>query len=191
VSEAEELRASRARIASAARDERRRVERALHDGVQQDLIAVAVRLQLLRQLAGGDAVAALELIDELQRDVHDALDRVHELASGIYPSVLDARGLPDALREAGRLTGVELRVEAVSIGRYPRDVEGAVYFCCLAALQDAAPGEAVTIALREHEGVLRVELPAAGAAVRDLVEAAGGELADETTATIPLGSSSL
>jgi signal transduction histidine kinase len=185
VSEADELRASRTRIARAAHDGRRRIEHALHDGVQQDLIATSVRLQLLQQLAESDLPAALELVEELRREVRAALERVRTLASGIYPSVLDARGLPDALREAARVTGVEIRLDAQGIGRYAREVEAGVYFCCLAVLERADPGETVAIGLSEHDGVLRLELPFAGTAVRDLVEAAGGALSGGA-ATIPL-----
>ena len=169
---ADELRASRARIAASERDERRRIERALHDGAQQDLIALSVRLQLLRELVAGGQEAALELVDELQRDTHEALDRVRALAADIYPSLLDARGLPDALRAAGA------RVHADTGNRYPVDIEACIYFCCR-ALMDAAHGT-VAIALREDAGTLRAELDCAAAvdptAARDLIESCGGTL---------------
>jgi len=190
VTEADELRASRARLAASAASERRRIERALHDGVQQDLIAISVRLQLLRELLGGDAAPTLELLDELQRDTRDALDRVCAVAGDTYPSILDARGLPDALREAARTIGRSVRVEASSVGRHPAELERAVYFCCRALLETASAEP--TLVLRETDRELRLE--ATGefdvTAARDLAEAAGGTLTvdrDRVTATFPLG----
>jgi signal transduction histidine kinase len=140
-------------------EERRAVERALHDGVQQDLIALCVRLQLLRQLVEADPAAALVELAELHREAHAALDRVRTLANDVYPSVLDARGLPEALRAAGAT------VDGEAGGRYPREVEAAAYFFCRDALAGAAD---LTVSLREEDGALRVD--AAGA-----------------TATFPLG----
>jgi signal transduction histidine kinase len=134
-------------------DELRRIERALHDGVQQDLVAVAVRLQLARRLAATDLSAALELLDEIENDVHVALDEVRTLANGIYPSTLDARGLPEALRGAAHEQNVTLTLEAEGIGRYPADIEAAAYFFCRAAFTD---GARVTVQLHEEDGVLRV-----------------------------------
>lgn len=190
MTEADELRASRARLAASAASERRRIERALHDGVQQDLIAISVRLQLLRELLGGDAAPTLELLDELQRDTRDALDRVRAVAGDTYPSILDARGLPDALREATRTIGRSVRVEASSVGRHPAELERAVYFCCRALLETASAEP--TLVLRETDRELRLE--ATGefdvTAARDLAEAAGGTLTvdrDRVTATFPLG----
>ena len=190
MTEADELRASRARLAASAASERRRIERALHDGVQQDLIAISVRLQLLRELLGGDAAPTLELLDELQRDTRDALDRVRAVAGDTYPSILDARGLPDALREATRTIGWSVRVEASSVGRHPAELERAVYFCCRALLETASAEP--TLVLRETDRELRLE--ATGefdvTAARDLAEAAGGTLTvdrDRVTATFPLG----
>lgn len=190
MTEADELRASRARLAASAASERRRIERALHDGVQQDLIAISVRLQLLRELLGGDAAPTLELLDELQRDTRDALDRVRAVAGDTYPSILDARGLPDALREAARTIGRSVRVEASSVGRHPAELERAVYFCCRALLETASAEP--TLVLRETDRELRLE--ATGefdvTAARDLAEAAGGTLTvdrDRVTATFPLG----
>ena len=188
MTEDDELRASRARLADSAGTERRRFERALHDGVQQDLIAVSVRLQLLRELLGGDATPALELLDELQRDTHEALDRVRALANDAYPSILDARGLSEALRGA-ELSG---RVDATGVGRHPAGLERTVYFCCRALLEAAAPGEEPALTLRETGRELRLD--ARGefdvTAARDLAEAAGGTLTVDrgcVTATFPLG----
>jgi signal transduction histidine kinase len=178
VTESDELRASRARLAASAGADRRRIERALHDGVLQDLIAVSVRLQLLRELVAGDLPAALELLDELQHDTRDALARVRSLAGDIYPALLDSRGLPDAIREAARTFGASVRIDVSRLRRHPVAIETAVYFFCRAALEGAEDGAALTIDLQEKGDVLHLEI--AGLDVtellpaRDLVEAVGG-----------------
>jgi signal transduction histidine kinase len=142
-------------------DERRRLERALHDGAQQDLIAISVRLQLLRRLvAGAEAIA---LLDELQRDAHDALDRLRELANDVYPSTLDVWGLAHALRELARPAGVTVVVE---VGRYPAAVEAAVYF----AARDLLDG-ARALTLREEDGALVLSVEPSGASERFYVSA--------------------
>jgi signal transduction histidine kinase len=206
------LHAARARQAAAADAERSRIERALHDGVQQDLIAVAVRLQLARRLAASDLPAALELLDELGRDVRDALGRVRVLAGEIYPSLLEARGLPDALRASASALGVPVRVDAAGVGRQSAELEAAIYFCGRAALENVAAyagsGARATIRLHQDGDALRLEVgddgvgfdpaldPAGGGltGARDRVEAFGGELAIESApgrgtsiaATVPL-----
>lgn len=189
---ADELEASRARLASAGRDELRRIERALHDGVQQDLIALSVRLQLLQQAVREDPAAALDLVDELRQEAREALDRVRALANRVYPSLLEVRGLPDALRAVGA------RVDAETLGRYPRDIEAAAFFCCRALLDVAGANADTTIRLHDGGESLQVELETAGdpelTVARDLAEASGGVLVAETSsdggtrvaATIPL-----
>jgi signal transduction histidine kinase len=192
-----ELRTLRSRLVTGALGERRRIERVLHDGVQQDLVAVSVRLQLVRELLAADPSAALELLDELQRDARDALDRVRTLASEIYPSLLAARGLPDALREAARAAGESVRVNAAGLRRYPTEIEAAVYFACRAVLDDPSADARVTLDLREADGELLLEIAGAGGVapvqVEDFVVAAGGTLRLEPapegtrlTAAIPL-----
>lgn len=173
---ADELRVSRARIAVSARDERRRIERALHDGVQQDLIAISVRLQLLQHAVTTDPASALPLVEELQRDTHAALHRIRALANEVYPSLLDARGLVDALRAAGA------RIDSHPLRRYPADLEAGVYFCCRTVM--AGSSSPVSIRLREGDGSLRVELDCADgvdvSAARELVEAQEGTLGVES-----------
>ena len=141
-----------------AYEDRRTIERALHDVVQQDLIAVSVRLQLARQLVGRDLSAALALLEEIGVDVRDALGRVQVLANQIYPSVLDARGLPDALRGVASAAPFAAAVEAADIGRYPPDVEAAVYFSCRAAVAALASDARVTIRISEAEHAIRLEV---------------------------------
>lgn len=184
--EAGDLRASRKRLAAAAAATRRTHERALHDGVQQDLIAASVRLQLARDLVTSDPAGAAAVLDALHDDLHEALSRVRGIADEIYPSLLDVRGLPDALRHAVRAAGLAAGVEIERVGRYPETIEAAVYFSCRALL-----GETVTaVALRDDGRVLRLELEGVEANddARDLVEAAGGTLTAEpprVTATFP------
>jgi signal transduction histidine kinase len=196
MSEIDEIRASRSRLAAEASADRRRFERALHDGVQQDLIAISVRLQLLRALAADDRDATLELLDEIERETHGALDRARSLAAEIYPSLLDLRGLPDALREAARAAEARAVIDAPKLGRLSPELECAVYFAWRAALEGDAAGGSATIALREHHGTLQVELVGGGydaTRVRDLLESVGGSATVEDTpggnrvaATIPL-----
>lgn len=175
-----ELRASRARLVETAQAERRLLERALHDGVQQDLIAISMRLQFLREVMETDAPRTLEVLDELRVDVHEALDRVRGLAGDVYPSLLAVWGLPDSLQEAARASGVPVRVVTVGVGRHPVEVESAIYFCCRAALEQAAPD--TELRLSEEDQALRLEfVPAEGTdltVVRDLVGAAGGALGE-------------
>ena len=171
MSGADELRVARARLIKAADEERRTLERALHDGVQQDLIALSVRLQLARRLAATDRQAAFELLDEVAGDVREALERVRALAEAVYPSLLDARGLGEALRQAS--AGVNATVEAAGLGRHPAEVELAAYFVCHAALAGAAAGAGaqVTIRIEEREQALRLAIECDAA---DLVAAADG-----------------
>jgi signal transduction histidine kinase len=137
-----ELRASRTRVMAAADGERRRIERSLHDGIQQHLVALAVNLQLARELAGSDPVAARKLLEEIGQEVRDALEGVRALAYSIYPPLLLDRGIAEALRGAAAGAAIVTRIEAETADRYPPDIEAAVYFCCLEALEDAA----------EHDG---------------------------------------
>jgi histidine kinase len=174
------------RIVNSALAARRAHERALHDGVQQDLIAASVRLQLARELVAHDPDAAIALLEELRKDVHDALNRVRGVAEEIYPSVLDVRGLPDALRHAVRVTGATATVEADGVGRYEESIEAAVYFCCRALLVETAGA----VALRDDGEKLLLEVEGAKASddARDLAEAVGGTLTADSmrvTATFP------
>jgi signal transduction histidine kinase len=161
--QAEELRESRARVVAAADAERRRIERDLHDGAQQHLIALAVNLRLARQLSRSDPPAAQSLLDELTSDVKDALERFRELAHGIYPPILEDRGLADGLRAAAARGPIRARVETVSaIERHSPEVEATVYFCCLEALQNAGKhagdGAHATVRLSENDDSLRFEV---------------------------------
>jgi signal transduction histidine kinase len=132
-----ELQASRARLVAAADEERRRIERNLHDGAQQHLVAIAIKARLIEQLAGTDADRANHLLGQLQQDATAALDELRALAHGIYPPLLSSAGLGEALSAACRRAPLPATIEVNGVGRYPREVESAVYFCCLEALQNA------------------------------------------------------
>jgi signal transduction histidine kinase len=164
--ELDALRASLVRVVAGADSERRRIERDLHDGAQQHLVALAVNLQLARQLADTDSAAVKALLEEMSADVREALDGVRELAEGIYPPLLLDRGLTDALKGAARRIAIPVRVEAAALDRHPPDVESAVYFCCLEALENAARHSGATRATvrvwRENDA-LRFEVEDDGA----------------------------
>jgi len=149
--EACELRASRARIVAAADAERRRIERDLHDGAQQHLTSLS---GLDPELAG--------LLEQLGAEVRDTARELRNLAHGIYPPLLRANGLADALFAAASHATLPARVQAGSVGRYPADVEAAVYFCCLEAMQNACKhaGERASIRLRvwQEAGTLTFEV---------------------------------
>jgi signal transduction histidine kinase len=157
-----ELRASRARLVAVADAERRSIERALHDGAQQHLVALAINLQLAQQLVGSDLEGAKKLLEEIGRDVREALETVRDLAHRIYPPLLLDRGLAEALRAAASGVAARTRVEADGLDRYPPEIEAAVYFCCLEALRNAdrhaGDGALATIRVWHDEGTLHFEV---------------------------------
>jgi signal transduction histidine kinase len=133
----EDLRASRRRLVRAQDEERHRIERNLHDGAQQQLVALTIQLSLLED-AAGDADSVLETAGELRRGLHAALNDLRALARGIYPPLLADQGLAPALQAQASKAPLPVLIEADGIGRYPRDAEAAVYFCILEALQNVA-----------------------------------------------------
>ena len=188
-----EVRESRARILAAADEERRRIERDLHDGAQQRLVALRIRLELAEELMAQDPKGAKAMLHRLGGEIDAALDELRSLAAGVYPSVLAARGLPDALRSAALQSPLSASVRVQGSDRYPLEVETAAYFCCIEALQNvvkhAPDARAVTISLSRN-GDLRFEVrddgpgfaveetaPGDGLAnMRDRMAAVGGEL---------------
>ncbi len=157
----EDLRTSRARIVATGDAERRKIERNLHDGAQQHLVALAVNLRLAKDILADDPAGAAEMLDALGDAVKDTIQELRDLAHGIYPPLLMDAGLSDALRAAANRSPLPVRVEAEGLGRYSSDVEAAVYFCCLEALQNAAkhaPDANVTIKVGEEDGALRFEV---------------------------------
>ena len=148
----DELRASRGRIVASAERERRRLERDLHDGAQQRLMAIQVKLAMAEEHAtGGDLIGELEAV---RVDAAEAVEELRTLAHGIYPTVLRERGLADALRSVAMTVPISARVEDEGIGRFPPDIETAMYFCSLEAIQNAVkhagPGARVTVTLARH-----------------------------------------
>jgi signal transduction histidine kinase len=174
---ADELQASRARIVAAADAERRRIERDLHDGAQQRLVALAVKLGLARRLVDADLNQARGMLDGLRDEVKEAVDELRGLAHGIYPPLLLDQGLAAALGSAAQRATIVTRVEAGSIGRYPAEVEAAAYFCCLEALQNAmkhaGPEATSSIQVWEEKGALRFEVRDDGAGFDAAVKATG------------------
>jgi signal transduction histidine kinase len=179
----EELRASRRRIVLAGDADRHRIERALHEGVQQDLVALAVNLQLAGGLVELDPAGAKQLVDELARDVQRSLDETAQLAQRIYPPLLESGGLGAALRAAAVSLGVRASIEVAEGDGDPPEVVRALYFCGVAALERVGPDGRATLAIRAEAGALafdvatdpQVELED----LRDRVEALGGRLTIE------------
>jgi signal transduction histidine kinase len=134
----EELRASRQRLVAAQDEERRRLERNIHDGAQQQLVAISVKLRLAENLARKDPDSAAELVAQVRGETQDALDDLRDLARGIYPPLLADKGLAAALEAQARKVPFPVRVEPNGIGRYSADAEATAYFCVLEALQNAA-----------------------------------------------------
>jgi signal transduction histidine kinase len=180
--QAEELRASRARVVAAADGERRRIERDLHDGAQQDLVSVAVNLRLARELAGSDPVAARSVLEDLAVEVKDAIEKFRLLAHGIYPPLLADRGLVAALQEAVRRSPLRGRFEAQTESRYSAELEATVYFCCLEALQNAAKHAGadtrISVRLWEEQGRLQFDVSDDGAGFEPARGSAGAGLAN-------------
>ena len=167
--ELDELRASRARVVMTADADRRGIERGLHDGVQQDLVALAVNLQLARELADSDPAALKAHLEEIAQDVRDALESVRALAHDVYPSLLVDRGLVEALRGAAPRVGFPTRVEAAG-ERYPPEIEAAAYFCCVEALDAvgwATPGVQATVGIRQEDSTLVFDVVIDGVPRRD------------------------
>ena len=133
-----ELRESRARILIAGDRERHRIERDLHDGAQQRLVALRIQLELTEELLGTHPDHGLDKLHSLGEEIEKTLDEIRALARGVYPAQLAHRGLADALRAAALRLPMAAIVEPDGIGRYPQEVENAVYFCCLEAMQNAS-----------------------------------------------------
>jgi signal transduction histidine kinase len=188
----EELQASRARIVSAEERERLRLERDLHDGAQQRLMSIQIKLALARDLSASEELAAR--LDEIGGDATTAIAELRSLAHGIYPTVLRERGLADALESLAHDAPLPVRVADGGVGRCPAEVEGAVYFCAAEAIQNAAKhagtAATMTITLAREPGRLRFAFDDDGAgfepsnasdgiglvSMRDRIGAVGGEV---------------
>ena len=175
-----ELQASRARLVAAADEERRRIERNLHDGAQQRLVAIAIKARLVEQAAKADPDRAQQLLNQLQDDATAALDELRALAHGIYPPLLSSAGLGEALAAAGRRASLAARVDVDGIGRFSPEIESAVYYCCLEALQNAGKyageGASASVRIWKENGELRFEISDDGAGFEEPHAEAGAGL---------------
>jgi signal transduction histidine kinase len=189
----EELRASRRRIVTAQDERAKQLERNLHDGAQQQLVALGVQLSLASRLAARESPEMAETLEGLRAQATDALENLRDLARGIYPPLLADQGLVVALEAQARKAALPVEVEGDRIGRYPPEVEAAIYFCCLEALQNVAKyADASTARLRlvERDGTVsftvtddgtgfdlaRTSLGSGLQGMKDRLEALGGAL---------------
>lgn len=180
--EIEELRASRRRILLRADTDRATIERELHDGVQQHLVALAVKLQLVGDAARNDRRAAGPLLEEIGRDVQEAIDEAARLAQRIHPPRLDAVSLRAALRSRALSAGVRASIE-LQLGRdfSPEQVES-VYFCCVEVLGQVGAGARVDVTVRGENEMAVFDAVYDSAAdvelerIRDRVDALDGHL---------------
>ena len=189
-----DLRAAQRRVAAAGDAERRRIERDLHDGAQQRLMAIRLELAMAREILDRDPQTASDRLEALHRELDETLEELRELAHGLYPALLASDGLCAALQSAARHCAIPVTVAEADIGRPPRSIENAAYFCCLEALQNAVkhagPGATASIRVRIAGGLLefrvsdngqgfdpRTVRPGYGIVnVRDRVEALGGHV---------------
>jgi signal transduction histidine kinase len=159
--QADELRASRARVVASGDAERRRVERNLHDGAQQHLVALAVNLRLAKDSVLDDPDGAVEMLGDLVGAVQETIQELRELAHGIYPPLLVDAGLGEALRAVAGRSPLDIDLQTEGLARYGGDLEAALYFCCLEALQNAgkhAPNAHVVVRVWEESGALLFEV---------------------------------
>ncbi|MET1010973.1 MAG: sensor histidine kinase, partial [Actinomycetota bacterium] len=157
----EDVRESRRRIVTAQDERARKLERDIHDGAQQQLVALSVKLRLAQQLVDRDPPKAAELLSELQTQTGETLEDLRDLARGIYPPLLADQGLAAALEAQARRSPLAVTVSPDGVGRYAQDVESAVYFCCLEAINNAAKyadASSVEIHLASDNGELRFEV---------------------------------
>jgi signal transduction histidine kinase len=207
--ESEELRRSRARVVAAADGDRRRIERELHDGPLQRLVALAAELQRARLLARGSPGELSELLEGLAADVRAALEELRELAARIHPPLLVGHGLVASVRAAVARAPIDVEIDGEGLGTVPERVAVAVYLSCLDAVEHAAAhgtdGVRVSVVLRPTESGLHFEVAddgegfdlaatAAGARIAERLSALGARLSVESapgrgtrlTAEIPL-----
>ena len=190
MSEIEELHASRKRLVLAAAADRGRIERELHDGLQQRLAALAVELQQARRLVDVDPAAAGALIGEMAGELAEALEALRALSHRIHPPLLQAGGLRAALRTTAAMLDVPTHVQVPEGVTLPSELAGAVYFSCADALEHFGESAKVAIAVRQEEGAVVFEIVAEGpdsataeadlTPMRDRVEALGGGLTVES-----------
>ncbi|HEY9288518.1 MAG TPA: sensor histidine kinase [Candidatus Dormibacteraeota bacterium] len=189
----EDLRLSRQRLVRAQDEARRRLERNIHDGAQQQLVALKVKLSLAERLIDKDPVKLRKALAQLKTDTDDAVQSLRELARGIYPPLLADGGLRVALQAQANKSSVPVTLEFGEVGRYLPETESAVYFCCLEALQNiakSAEASKACIRVASHDGLLDFTVEDDGRGfdpkhihagsglqnMRDRIEALGGKL---------------
>jgi signal transduction histidine kinase len=187
-----DLALSRRRLIDAADAERQRIERDLHDGAQQHLVGMRVKLELASDAIRHDRERGERMLAEIGEELEEALEELRSLAQGVYPPLLAEHGLGEALKSAARRSSVPISIDVRGAGRYPAEIETAVYFCCREALQNVAKhaGRDAVAKLRlwEQGSRLRFEVRDSGIGFRaaaagngtvnmhDRVEAVGGSL---------------
>ena len=188
-----QTRESRARILVNADAERRQIEQNLHDGAQQRLVALRVQLELTEELLKQDPERGLAKLHTLGPSVEETIDEIRSLARGVYPAMLADRGLAEALRAAARMGPIHATVRPDGVGRFPSEIESAVYFCCLEALQNVykhaegattisislANGDSLRFEVSDNGAGFDVDGTPAGAGLtnmRDRLAAIGGEV---------------
>ena len=193
----EDLRMSRQRLVTAQDEERRRIERDIHDGAQHRLVALRIQAAMAESMAEKDPKSARDLMSSVKASAEDALQELRELARGIYPPLLEDSGLVAALEEQAGHQQLTVKVRADNLKRYGPAVETAVYFSCLEALQNVAKyadATAVVIRLAVRSGRLRFEVQDDGVGfdterrsygtglhnISDRLEALGGTLTVES-----------
>jgi signal transduction histidine kinase len=157
----DDLRASRQRLVAAQDAERRRLERNIHDGAQQQLVAIAVKARLARQLLQRDPERAADAIGQIEAETQTALEDLRDLARGIYPPLLADEGLVAAIGAQARKAPLPVEVESDAVGRYPAEIEATVYFCALEALQNVskyAAARRAVVRLAQVNGTLAFEV---------------------------------
>ncbi|MCI0633056.1 MAG: histidine kinase [Actinobacteria bacterium] len=157
----EDLRESRRRIVAAQDERAKKLERNIHDGAQQQLVALAVKLRLADQTMDRDPPKAHELLAQLQAETNDALETLRDLARGIYPPLLADRGLAAAIEAQVRKTDLPISLQPDGVGRFTPEIEATVYFCVLEAVQNVAKyanPSAVTIRLQHDDAELEFEV---------------------------------
>jgi signal transduction histidine kinase len=183
-----DLRASRERLALAGDDERRRLERALHDGLQQQLVGLAANLELAAVSVDADPAATASLLAALREDLRGSIEEARNLAHRIYPPLLEAGGLAPALREAAAHVDAKVAIEIAAGPALSPEVAAAIYFSGLDALERAGAGASATISVRADEATVSFEIDVdrdldmgSPPTSRDRVEALGGILEIDRT----------
>jgi signal transduction histidine kinase len=192
--QAEELRASRQRIVSAQDEERRRLERTIREGTERQLAAIDEQLSLAEQTLDPDGQATARLLESLIVTSNQTLEELRDLARGLYPPLLRDQGLLPALRAQAIKLKARIKVDGEGIGRFPAEVEGAVYFCCIEALRRSPASATIRLFSRDDELEFSIDAPALRLDgrlqdIEDRIAALGGSLrlsANQLTGRVPV-----